>query len=195
MLKNKIQELKRNLILEEAAKLFEIHGYEEMKVADLAKNVGVSVGLIYTLFGSKENLYHNHILERIDSCLEKVDTEIRNIEDPLEKLKILTQTKFNAYATNENELRTMGIKHPLMYIYTSDIGDDVIQHIYSYIDDNIMQLLKEQTNTNMSSRELTILYDSLGLWLIKYWMQYGGDLVSKSDELLEDFLLIVKKRS
>ncbi|MGD9970966.1 MAG: TetR/AcrR family transcriptional regulator [Sulfuricurvum sp.] len=195
MLKKKILDFKKDLILEEAAKLFQEYGYDNMKVANLAKNIGVSVGSIYTLFGSKENLYHNHILEQIDQCLEKLDNEIQKIDDPIERLKILTNNKFNAYANHENELRTMGFSHPLMFIYASDIGNDVIQHIYAYIDENIMQPLKAKTNTSKTSMEMTLLYDSISIGIIKYWLKFGGDLVGNADEMMEDFLLIAKKKS
>lgn len=41
-----MQEIKRDLIVEEATNLFIRDGYENMKIADLAKNAGVSIGAI-----------------------------------------------------------------------------------------------------------------------------------------------------
>jgi AcrR family transcriptional regulator len=173
-IKKKIQEFKRELILEEAANIFKKDGYENMKVADLAVNVGISVGSIYTLFGSKENLYHNYILDMMDHYLKILDDEIRNIQDPREKLKILTRIKFNAFQTHKNELSTVGVNHPLFFINISNSEDDAMLHVYKYIDENIMQPLKKEINTSKTSMDMTLLYDGLGVGMVKYWIITGG---------------------
>ena len=61
-----MQEIKRDLIIEEATNLFIRDGYENMKIADLAKNAGVSIGAIYSMFGSKEALYNQYMLGQIE---------------------------------------------------------------------------------------------------------------------------------
>lgn len=94
-----------------------------MKVAELASNVGVSVGSIYTLFGSKENIYHNYILDQIDHYLEMLDEQIRDIQDPFEKLKILTHIKLNAFVEHKHELQSIGANHPLYFINVSKADD------------------------------------------------------------------------
>jgi len=66
-IKDKMQEVKKELLLQEASKEFEKIGYEHMKVADLAKTAQVSVGTIYALFNSKEGLYIAYIEHQIDN--------------------------------------------------------------------------------------------------------------------------------
>lgn len=193
-LKKKVQELKRELILEEAAKLFQKDGYENMKVAELASNVRVSVGSIYTLFGSKENIYHNYILDQIDHYLEMLDNQIRDIQDPCEKLKILTYIKFNAFVEHKHELQSIGANHPLYFINVSKADDGAMIGIYEYISENIMQPLKEVTNSSKSAMDMTFLYDGLGVGMVKHWMLMDDDLVGRSDELIESFLLLVKNK-
>ncbi|WP_345980173.1 TetR/AcrR family transcriptional regulator [Sulfurimonas sp. HSL3-2] len=194
-LKKKVQELKRDMILKEASKLFQNEGYENMKVADLAANVGVSVGSIYTLFGSKENLYNNYILDQIDYYLDILENEIKDIDDPHERLKILTKIKFQAFLSHKNVLH-IGINHPLFYINTYNFTDedDVMMNVYTFISDNIMQPLKEKITTSKSSLEMTLLYDSISTAMVKHWVIVNDDLMQKSDELFESFLLLVENR-
>lgn len=194
-LKNKVQELKRDLILEEASKLFQNEGYENMKIADLASKVGVSVGSIYTLFGSKENLYNNYILNQIDYYLEMLENKIKDVNDPYEKLKILTNVKFQAFISHKNVLH-LGVNHPLFYINTYNFidEDNVMMDVYRFISENIMEPLREKVQTSKTSMEMTLLYDSISTAMVKYWVIVNDDLMQKSDELLESFLLLVKNR-
>ncbi|QFR49088.1 TetR/AcrR family transcriptional regulator [Sulfurimonas lithotrophica] len=194
-LKKKIEEIKRDLILEEASKLFQSEGYENMKIADLASIVGVSVGSIYTLFGSKENLYNNYILNQIDYYLEILENEIKNVKDPYEKLKILTNIKFQAFTSHKNILH-IGVNHPLFYINTYNFTDedDVMMHVYMFISENIMEPLRKKISTTKTALEMTLLYDSLSTAMVKHWVIVNDDLMQRSDELLESFLLITKNR-
>lgn len=194
-LKKKVKDLKRDLILEEASKLFQNEGYENMKIADLASKVGVSVGSIYTLFGSKENLYNNYILNQIDYYLEMLENKIKDVNDPYEKLKILTNVKFQAFISHKNVLH-LGVNHPLFYINTYNFTDedDVMMDVYRFISENIMEPLREKVQTSKTSLEMTLLYDSISTAMVKHWVIANGDLMQKSDELLESFLLLVKNR-
>jgi AcrR family transcriptional regulator len=63
-----IKNMKRTLILEKASEMFEIHGFEELKISALAKEVGVSVGTIYAYFDSKEGLYSAWVLTEIEAA-------------------------------------------------------------------------------------------------------------------------------
>lgn len=194
-IKKRVQELKRELILEEASKLFENDGYENMKIADLASKVGVSVGSIYTLFGSKENLYNNYILNQIDYYLQMLENNIKDVDDPYEKLNILTKLKLQAFISHKNILYS-SMNHPLFYINTYNFSDedDVMLDVYRFISENIMEPLREKIQTSKTSLEMTLLYDSISTAMVKYWMIVNDDLMQKSDELLESFLLLVKNR-
>ncbi|MGE7689900.1 TetR/AcrR family transcriptional regulator [Lysinibacillus sp. NPDC097214] len=54
---------KRSTILNAAIKLYSDTGFAETKVADIAKEAGVSFGTVFTYFDSKEALYESAILE------------------------------------------------------------------------------------------------------------------------------------
>ncbi len=56
MSKNKREE-KEQLILDSAEMMFSQLGYENTKMENIADNIGISKGLVYFYFNSKENLY------------------------------------------------------------------------------------------------------------------------------------------
>lgn len=51
------REKKERDILNAAEKAFSINGYENTKMEDIAETIGISKGLVYFYFNSKENLY------------------------------------------------------------------------------------------------------------------------------------------
>ena len=85
-IKDKIHELKKELLLEEASKQFEEIGYEHMKVADLAKTAQVSVGTIYALFNSKEGLYLAYIEHQINNFYLELEDRALSKSSPKEKI-------------------------------------------------------------------------------------------------------------
>jgi len=56
---NKVEKrsLKENLIIDAAEQVFNRQGYDNTKMEDIAKQIGMSKGSVYFYFSSKENLY------------------------------------------------------------------------------------------------------------------------------------------
>jgi len=64
-----IREGRRNLIMRVALELFASNGYHGTTISNIARNAGISKGLLYNYFNSKEDL----IKEIIYSGLENID--------------------------------------------------------------------------------------------------------------------------
>lgn len=192
-LKKKMQDLKREAILEEAARLFNNDGYEHMKIADLAKNVGVSVGSIYTMFGSKENLFNNYILHQIDHFSEIIRQEIETVDDPLERMRILLRIKFTAMTQNRKALEISFLHDPTFFYnhLGADESGDPMCVLYDLITTEIMAPLLGDS-TRMTPLEMVLLLDGLTIGVIKYWMLTDGDLVAKVDETIARFMRLIE---
>ena len=82
-IKTKIYDLKKELLLQEASVHFEAVGFEQMKVADLAKTAGVSIGTIYALFESKDGLYLAYIEHQINLFTKELEKKafLKHIND------------------------------------------------------------------------------------------------------------------
>lgn len=193
-IRKKMQELKRELILEEAAVLFIEDGYENMKIADLAKRVQVSVGTIYTLFGSKDNLYQNYINDQIEHYHGVIEAEMSRHDEPETRLRELAKIRFGAMIKHKNAIRLSVINDPTFFINISDETDSPMLTLFTYIADTVMAPLARRSNSSRDPLDLTFLFDGLAIGMVKYWMVNGGDLMDRVDELIEDFLLMIKER-
>jgi AcrR family transcriptional regulator len=190
-MKQKMRELKRELMLEEAGRLFNRDGYENMKVAELAENIGVSVGSIYTMFGSKENLYNNYIISQIEHHFGLIRQEMEKYDDPVTRLRELVKIKFSAMIKNRNALRESIVNDPTFFLNMGD-EEDALMELFSYIAANVMTPLQEQLQCSKPPMEMLFLFDGLTIGVIKYWMITDGNLMDKTDEVVDNFLLLLK---
>lgn len=192
--KRKAQEHKRELILEEATSLFIKEGYENMKISELAKSAGVSVGAIYAMFGSKENLYNHYLMGQIEYYIEIIQEELKLYSDPIDMLKAITAIKFSAIIKNKNALRENLINDPTFFLNVSADEDDPLMGMYLYIATHVMEPLSRSISTDKKPLELFFLYDGITFGMIKYWIVTGGDLAGRVDEAVEHFMRLVHTR-
>lgn len=191
--KRKMQEIKRDLIIEEATNLFIRDGYENMKIVDLAKNAGVSIGAIYSMFGSKEALYNQYIMGQIEFYIEMMEQELENHTDPIEMLRVVTRIKFEAIMKNKNGIKENLMSDPTFYLHASFDDNNPLMHMYMYISEKIMEPLAKSLGNTMQPMELFFIYDGLTFGIAKYWILTGGDLMRRINQSIEMFLTILKK--
>lgn len=94
---------KRKSIVDAAFELFANHGYARTSISDIAKGAGVSKGLIYHYFRSKEE-----ILQAIYYSLKEMWTEMGAINEqatPAERLKAMIEGAFVFIETMTNIAR------------------------------------------------------------------------------------------
>ena len=96
MLKSRINDLKKEIILENAIEHFKKYGYRKTSMNDLAKEIRVAVKTIYDIFGSKEGLFLASISKLIEDKYLKLVEELTQIEDPYKKLKLYILNKFKS---------------------------------------------------------------------------------------------------
>lgn len=101
-MKEKIQQLKKEHIIEIASRHFTENGYEETKMNIVAKEAGVSIGTIYDFFDNKEGVFKASIFSIIDESIDTFIKLIEDVEDPKEKLIIDVQHKFNMMVQYED---------------------------------------------------------------------------------------------
>ncbi len=191
--KRKSQELKRDLILEEATRLFIQDGYENMKISDLAKTAGVSVGTIYTMFGSKETLYNHYVINQIEYYIEVIQEELEPLTNPLDMLKVVTYIHFSAIIKNKNALKESIVSDPTFFLNISADEENPLMNLYTYITQKVIEPLLKEMGCNKDPFELFFLYDGIVLGMTKYWIVTGGDLMERVNEAIDTFLLIIKK--
>lgn len=74
-------------LIQVGKKLFARYGYRDVSIADIAREVGMSVGSFYNYFESKENFY-GAILDAIeDEGIKNANVVVRRLHSPMNKLK------------------------------------------------------------------------------------------------------------
>lgn len=89
----KISEDKQNRILNAAIEAFAMQGYAVANINDIAYAAGISIGSMYSYFGSKENLFLA-VVDRgytiLDEALQTLSPDEGSVYDVLEKLLRIT---------------------------------------------------------------------------------------------------------
>ncbi len=83
------REAKRRRILRAAIDVFARKGYFTARMTDVATEAGVADGTLYLYFEGKEDLLLNIFDFVLGHFVEQVEREIKDVDDPEEKLRIL----------------------------------------------------------------------------------------------------------
>ena len=84
-----IRESKRRKIIDAAIECFATTGYHAVSISDLAAHAGVSKGLMYNYFTSKDDLLKTVFSEIMDQMFELFDPESKGIPEKKDLLKYL----------------------------------------------------------------------------------------------------------
>ncbi len=66
---------RRRQLLERAVALFATHGYDELSMAKLAREAGISKPLLYHYFPSKRDLFEAALAQAADEHLQRIETD------------------------------------------------------------------------------------------------------------------------
>jgi AcrR family transcriptional regulator len=146
----KIFEIKKELILKEASLIFEESGYENMKISDLAKNVGVSQSTIYSMFENKDGLYIKYIKLQIRNFLQELTVLITN-STSYEKLYKFTALKFEYYVKKERAIESRIKNNPLFFNafyndYTNPLKRSMNFLLKSFKNTTIILIIRKHLN-------------------------------------------------
>ncbi len=178
-LNSEIKSMKRNLILKKASEMFEIFGYDEMKVSDLAKDVGISVGTIYTYFSSKEGLYNACIgneVEAVYLILKILFEQELSYKELLEKS---IQIKFSIMSKKRNSIKTGLLNNKLFFESQQISHKEIFQKIYRLY----LPMMDELKRIDVDSMQLVYILNSLGNAYVQRWIE--GDIERLEDKVGE----------
>ena len=184
-----IKSMKRTLILEKAAEMFELHGYEELKVSVLAKEVGVSVGTVYAYFDSKEGLYSAWVSEEIEAAhtlLAKLFEQDLSFEELLtHSLKI----KFGVISQKRNSLSSGVLNNPFFFESQQIAHKEAFDKLYGLY----IEPIEKVKTVNIDTMQLVYILNSIGNAYVLRWVE--GDLETlegKAEDVCSIFMNILK---
>jgi TetR/AcrR family transcriptional regulator, fatty acid metabolism regulator protein len=109
---------KQEIIIDAALNVFRERGYANARMADIARRAGVSYGLVYHYFGSKEVLFEMIVESWWSALYAMMEKEIASGDDIRDKLVNII----------EFFLSTYGQKPNLMSIFVSEVCRSSVYH-------------------------------------------------------------------
>ncbi len=113
----------RRRIIEAAMRLFAQHGFDRTSTAIIAKEAGVSQGIIFHYFENKRKLFWTVVLEGVEEAdsRKKALEEIAKQTDPVEKLRLFGRSMIQRVEENPelNEILTRHV--PAMKIDSESV--------------------------------------------------------------------------
>jgi len=189
-IKDKMNELKKELLLKEASKQFEEIGYEHMKVADLAKTARVSVGTIYTLFNSKDGLYLSYLEHQINNFFAELEDKVLDKATPNEKIYIFIKLKFSYYTQKRKAIEQSATNNPLFFNTLAQEHSQAFKKIYNYLERCFIELNPKIDKAK--AKRMAFAINGFSDGYISLWLELNDNLMEKVDEVSKLFIGIIE---
>ncbi len=179
----KIKKIKRELYIETSAKYFEVAGYENAKMSDLAKELEVSVGTLYKIFESKENLYFEYILYQINQFVKKLNDNASS--DPIENLKLYLQYTYEPFIEKRKSIEYTLTNDPFFFHKLNADKEHTMDGVFDFLAQQFESILKDDT---VDYRHIAILFKKLSDGYTESYMIKEFDTTNVIDETVDLFL-------
>jgi AcrR family transcriptional regulator len=189
-IKDKVNEVKKQFLLEEASLQFETLGYEQMKVVDLAKTAKVSVGTIYSLFDSEEGLYLAYIEHQINNFYLELETRSSNSSSAELNIHNFIELKFSYYTQKRKAIEQSATNNPLFFNTLAKEHSKPFQKIYSYLGRCFIEL--NPTLDEEKALRMAFAINGFSDGYISQWLEGDDNLLDRVDEVTELFVKMIK---
>lgn len=162
---------KRKKIIDKAWELFAKNGYEETKVEDITKDLGISKGSFYTYFATKEELLYE-VLEKIKKEIIENLENINVNQTPKKVLEDYVKAKMNYAVKILNNMKLRAVEKYLIDLKLRIFFQELQEKSTNFIKINIVEKFNSKNgnkyNTDVISEFILIsieefLYDEFVL--------------------------------
>lgn len=183
IINEELNRIKKELYLNAAAKYFDEKGYRNFKISDLAKELETSVGTIYNLFGSKEELYVEYLILKLETFL--ADLKAHETGDALENLKTYLSLKYAIFIQIDHH-RHEPITNDPYFFHKLDVSNHpVVDEIYEYL---IRQMKVLIPSPEVNHKHISILFKKLSDGFIESHLYGECNTQHIVDETIRMFL-------
>lgn len=134
---------KRDLILETALEVFANNGYGSTRLDDIAKKAGLSYGLAYYYFNSKDTLFHATVQNMILKMPGIIPADQSNGMDAYERLVLYTDTFFKWLQTPEGRYSVILMDHILVLDDIPELSKISMQEKNKLVNQDLYALFAE----------------------------------------------------
>lgn len=170
---SKPPEVRKQEILDQAIRIFSQKGYEKTSISDIAKALGISQGLCYRYFPSKEAIYDATLEQYADYLIEhsrsSLDYEGKTLK---EQIKIMSGN-VSSYTKVEKEL-------PEMYeLFHKEGSKEIHDQLYLRISQKMVPLLIPYLQSAKERGEIQV-HD---IETVAYFFVYGQIGMLKREDI------------
>jgi AcrR family transcriptional regulator len=186
---DELNKVKRDLYLKASAEYFDKCGYKNFKISQLAKELETSVGTIYNLFISKENLYLEYLILKLQSFLDKLNEYETN--DPMKNLELYLSCKYEIFIQIDNN-RDETLTNDPYFFHKLDISNHgIVEEIYEFL---IRQFKGLYPNSNMDYKHTVILFKKLSDGFIESYLLKKYDTKNIVEDTIKLFFNGLEKK-
>lgn len=148
-----IREKTKARILSTALELFAHKGFKGTTISDIAKAAGISKGLAYNYFSSKQDLMKS-VLNLLVVEIEQLFGATQNISDPYEKLKVIIESTFDSLEKDETFWRLY-----VSFILQPEVKEEADLITSSLLDDgfNLFEKIFKEIGVKKPKKEAKLL--------------------------------------
>jgi len=192
-MRQEIANLKKSLILQEAAKHFDKSGYEATSVSQIAKDAEVSIGTIYGFFESKEGLFQAHILYKIETFTNFLKELVKNSEQtPKENLKTLLTYHFEDMRGKQKSMQEVLLASPVAMSQACNSActpdNNPLIELHQIIASQLEILHKQEPLQSTDFLQMALILKSMAFSYVERWVLLDDIVLEdKVDECLTIF--------
>lgn len=192
-MKNKINDelnkVKKDLYLKAATAYFDNHGYKNFKISHLAKELETSVGTIYNLFISKEDLYLEYLILKLQNFLDTL--KLKETKNPKKNLELYLSCKYEIFIQIDNNKEETITNDPYFF-HKLDISNHIIvDEIYDFL---IKQFKQIYPDKNMNYKHVSTLFKKLSDGFIESYLIEKYDTKNIVRDTIELFFYGLEKK-
>ncbi|MBU3013674.1 TetR/AcrR family transcriptional regulator [Poseidonibacter lekithochrous] len=178
-----INKIKKELYVEESISYFDKKGFKNSKISEIAKELHTSVGTIYNLFNSKEELYLEYLIYKLKVFMGILNSKKTNI--PLKNLENYLKYKYEIFIQIDENKNLPIINDPYFFHKLDISSNPVVEEIYIYLELQFKHIIKEP---HISHRNLAILFKKFSDGFIESYITEEFETKNIIDITLDMFL-------
>ncbi len=186
-LNEKVDELKKKLILDTASEYFKTLGYEKTQIDKISKELSIGVGTIYGYFNSKEGLFMAWFKRLIENAYSEMKEHCEISSSPVEKLALIIDYKIKYFQKNKMIIQGYMENNRFFMRGISSRKEHPMEKVYNYCADIIKEI---RPMANEEAYLLANIFDAIINSYIECSLNFE-ELIYKKEEIFKRFMCVV----
>ena len=188
LIRDKIQETKRRLVIEAVSKLFEEEGISALKMQDIARYLKMSVGALYKLFESKEALYFAYVAYQFEHFYKGLTSGCSDEVIPRHCLERFVAMKLEVFRAKRKAVEDPLAGDPLFFLKMDTRVGDAAAPIFDFLTMQFEKLAETTPLKEMDNLKIAYLFNAFTTGYVEYWIRRGGELKESPEKVVGNFL-------